>query len=109
MCLEMAECRHLELYVFGSEGVSLCHPCEMKVNKFIENACHSSLESKRDMATKRKKLEKLWFIYGNNGPKHTHANHRFIQCWLEEGTDERAFFGPTEECIKAVDKVLGEK
>lgn len=36
ICGEESECRHFDLYVFGSEGVSLCHGCEMLVNSFIE-------------------------------------------------------------------------
>ena len=36
ICHQDAECRHLDLYVFGSEGVWLCHECEMLVNAFIE-------------------------------------------------------------------------
>lgn len=56
----------------------------------------------------RRSLEKLWFIYGNNGPKHTHGNHRFIQCLLEKSTDEREFFKSdiSQECLTEVDKIL---
>ncbi len=58
-------------------------------------------------------LQKIWFLYGNNGRKHTHCNHRFIQNFLESGKDTRSFYlssprnNLTEECIKAVDKILG--
>jgi hypothetical protein len=66
----------------------------------------------------RKELEKLWFVYGNNGPKHTHGNHKFIQCLLEHNSDDRKFFrrqgrikiwAPlTKECETAVDAVLNQ-
>lgn len=74
----------------------------------------------------RKKLNKLWFIYGNNGKKHSYSNHRFIQNILSRGEDDREFYlsGPdnmrkkgyseeriqsdalTQECIDEVDKIL---
>jgi anti-sigma factor ChrR (cupin superfamily) len=40
----------------------------------------------------RTKLERLWFVYGNNGPKHSHHNHRFIQNILEHGEDTEEFY-----------------
>lgn len=57
----------------------------------------------------RYNLEKLWFIYGNHGKKHTHRSHRFIQCFLEQGEDTRGFFKPDLEVIEAVDEVLKEE
>jgi hypothetical protein len=54
----------------------------------------------------RKLLSDLWFKFGNSGPKHTHAGHRFIQCLLEHGEDCRDFFKPPKEVIEAVDPVL---
>lgn len=56
----------------------------------------------------RYELERLWFVYGNHGPKHSHSGHRFIQCLLEEGEDHRNFFKPSGEVIQAVDNVLKE-
>ncbi|HYG79163.1 MAG TPA: hypothetical protein VD861_02175 [Pyrinomonadaceae bacterium] len=56
---------------------------------------------------RRARLEDLWFVYGNHGPKATMENHGFIQGFLERGTDERDFYRPTEECLTAVDAVLG--
>lgn len=57
----------------------------------------------------RKALEKLWFVYGNNGPKHTRANHRFVQCFLENGEDGRGMFKPSLELRDAVDAIMEEK
>jgi uncharacterized protein (DUF3820 family) len=74
----------------------------------------------------RNKLNKLWFIYGNNGKKHSHSNHRFIQNILSRGEDDRKFYldginnmrekgysedkiqadALTQECINAVDEIL---
>jgi hypothetical protein len=55
----------------------------------------------------RARLEDLWFVYGNRGPKATMENHGFIQGFLERDSDERDFYKPTEECVAAVDAVLG--
>ncbi len=58
----------------------------------------------------RKRLENLWFYYGNYGVKTTPGNHSFIQGLLERGEDERPCrmkgYIPTEECEKAVDVIL---
>ena len=54
----------------------------------------------------RRALERLWFIYGNHGPKTTPGNHQFIQGFLERGQDERDFNKVTPECLAAVDEVL---
>ena len=55
----------------------------------------------------RRALERLWFVYGNHGPQTTPGNHQFIQGFLERGQDERDFNRVTEECLAAVDSVLG--
>lgn len=59
-------------------------------------------------------MERLWFIYGNYGPKQTKGNHSFIQGLLEHGVDLRPMFTrrtpkserPSPECEAAVGKVL---
>ncbi len=76
-----------------------------------------------------KQLNKLWFIYGNNGKKHSHLNHKWIQGFLERNEDSREFYlnAPknwldnglpedkikkdtlTQECIDEVDKILNDK
>ncbi len=55
----------------------------------------------------RARLEDLWFVYGNHGPKATMENHGFIQGFLERDADERDFYRPTRECLAAVDDALG--
>ena len=65
----------------------------------------------------RKRLERLWFYYGNYGPQTTRGNHHFIQRLLEQGIDIRPLFikrtpqreRPTPECEQAVDAVLNMK
>lgn len=65
----------------------------------------------------RARLERLWFIYGNYGPKTTPGNHSFIQGLLEQGLDLRPLITkrsrkseiPTPECEAAVDEVLAQR
>jgi len=62
----------------------------------------------------RSHLERLWFYYGNYGPKSTPGNHSFIQRLIENGIDERPLNTkrtpksqiPAAECEAAVDKIL---
>ena len=68
-------------------------------------------------AEQREGLEKLWFYYGNYGPKTTSGNHSFIQRLLEQGIDERSLHTkrtpkselPTPECVAAVEAILKMK
>jgi hypothetical protein len=65
-------------------------------------------------AEQRDGLERLWFYYGNYGPKTTSGNHSFIQRLLENGIDERSLHNkrtpkseiPTPECERAVEAIL---
>ena len=65
----------------------------------------------------RRRLERLWFYYGNYGPKTTPGNHSFIQGFLEHGIDSRSLRTsrtpkseiPTPECEAAVDAALDMK
>lgn len=62
----------------------------------------------------RERLERLWFYYGNYGPRTTPGNHQFIQGILEHGLDLRPLQTkrtpkserPTPECEAAVEAVL---
>jgi hypothetical protein len=64
--------------------------------------------------SQRERLENLWFVYGNHGPKTTPGNHQFIQGLLEHGLDLRPLQTkrtakrdiPTGECVAAVEAVL---
>lgn len=55
----------------------------------------------------REALVKLWFVYGNKGPKHSHAQHKWIQGILEQGRDYREHYRGfiSEECLKEVDRI----
>jgi hypothetical protein len=63
------------------------------------------------------RLERLWFYYGNYGPKTSPGNHSFIQRLIENGIDERSLHTkrtpkseiPTPECERAVEKILSMK
>lgn len=65
----------------------------------------------------RERLERLWFYFGNYGPKTTSGNHSFIQRLLEQGIDERSLHTkrtpkseiPTAECEAAVEAILEMK
>jgi hypothetical protein len=65
----------------------------------------------------RERLERLWFIYGNHGPKTTPGNHQFIQGLLEHGLDLRPLQTkrtakrdiPTDECAAAVEAVMSSE
>ncbi|MGB7924337.1 MAG: hypothetical protein WCF57_13925 [Pyrinomonadaceae bacterium] len=65
----------------------------------------------------RERLERIWFYFGNYGPKATSSNHSFIQRLLENGIDERSLRTkrtpkselPTRECEIAVEAILAMK
>jgi hypothetical protein len=55
-------------------------------------------------------LERLWYYYGNRGPKTAPGNHGFIQGLIERFQDERPtrskYATPTPECEAAVERIL---
>ena len=57
-------------------------------------------------AAQRRKLEKIWFVFGNDGTKSSDSNHKFIQRILDAGVDYRLHYHPSQDCIEAVDKIL---
>ena len=49
MCLgRFDRMRHIPLYVFGSEGITLCHDCEMELCKYVRDRAMDALRRKRD-------------------------------------------------------------
>lgn len=56
----------------------------------------------------RERIDDLWFYYGNNGPKHSLSNHKYIQHLLHYGSDKRDFYKPDEELLKRVDDILAD-
>lgn len=64
-----------------------------------------------DLAIKmerEERLRKLWFVFGNYGPKHTDAGHKFIQkCLAGEDLQElKDFYNPPGEVIVVVESIL---
>jgi len=49
MCRRLEETRYIDIYVFGSEGLRVCHSCEMEIVNFVR---------KRSMQVLRDDLEK---------------------------------------------------
>jgi hypothetical protein len=56
--------------------------------------------------TVQQELERLWFVFGNNGPQCTMGNHKFIQRHVEGKAHEAKFYKPTKECRLAVKHAL---
>ena len=54
----------------------------------------------------RRALHRAWMHYGNRGPEHTRAQHKFIQALLEVGKDFRRYYEVSPACLAAVDEVL---
>lgn len=72
----------------------------------------------------RIKLNRLWFIYGNGGSKHTDLNHKYIQGIIQYDEDREAAYKNadmsafiatgrdidkiklTDECVNAVKEIL---
>ena len=46
ICREKAKCRYFDLFVSGSEGIQLCHECEMLVIKFIREQAMAILKAR---------------------------------------------------------------
>lgn len=47
ICREEKETKFFPLYVFGSEGIVLCHECEMEVVEFIREKSSENLRKKK--------------------------------------------------------------
>lgn len=56
MCQEPGEIRNVDLYVIGSEGLNVCHKCEMKTVEFVRQQWHVVNEQKRQEMLERKGL-----------------------------------------------------
>jgi len=56
--------------------------------------------------SQRAKLETIWAVYGNNGPKHSENDHQFMRGLLELGRDLRQAHPPSEEIRWRVDVIL---
>ena len=58
LCLEEKETRYIDLYIIGSEGLRVCHECEMKL---VEYARLLRGEQAKRQMKERKKRKALTF------------------------------------------------
>ena len=56
ICTKTDECRHFEIYVFGSEGVWLCHRGELTVCQFIRDCSTIAERVKMECHIKQKQV-----------------------------------------------------
>jgi len=68
--------------------------------------CYGSWGGPLDDLGIRRKIERLWFVYGNNGPKHSDMGHKFIQGIVEHGEWLEDFYNPPKEVVDAVMEAL---
>lgn len=59
ICDNTEETRHLNLYVSGSEGVELCHPCEMSLVQHVRDMMNMAGRAKLSMVRKRREEEAI--------------------------------------------------
>ena len=57
--------------------------------------------------SQKKRLEKLWFIYGNGGKYHTMGNHKLIQGFYQYNEDRREIYTNPENHVRI--KAIGKK
>jgi hypothetical protein len=46
-CCKNKEIRHINLFVFGSEGLLICHECEMKIVEFVRQLTSENINNKK--------------------------------------------------------------
>lgn len=45
VCKEATEIRNIDIYVIGSEGLNICHPCEMQMVEWLRVAANEGAEA----------------------------------------------------------------
>lgn len=61
---------------------------------------------KVNLSTKQiEELNKLWFMFGNNGKKSTLFNHKYIQGFLERSEDRKIPYVEGREILKSKGKL----
>ena len=50
------ETRYISLFVIGSEGLTVCHSCEMKIVNYVRELMSIELQKKKDEYLKRNGL-----------------------------------------------------
>jgi hypothetical protein len=46
ICRDITEIRHISLYVVGSEGLDVCHSCEMNIVHFVRDLIYDKAKKK---------------------------------------------------------------
>jgi hypothetical protein len=59
--------------------------------------------------TRQRKMEALWFVFGNHGMAHSLSNHKYVQRHVEGRGKEAEFYPASIDCQKAVERVLESK
>ncbi len=54
ICKVHAEVRHIPLYVIGSEGLWLCHACEMRIVEFVRIMMRQYMEEKKQLVLQQR-------------------------------------------------------
>jgi len=57
-------------------------------------------------STRQRKLESLWFVFGNHGAAHTMPNHKYVQRYVEGRGEDASLYPATAECKKAVVRAM---
>jgi hypothetical protein len=47
ICHEKGQTRYISLFVIGSEGITVCHSCEMKIVEYIRLLMQQEFEKKK--------------------------------------------------------------
>ena len=56
ICQGTNDTRHLPIYVRGSEGIEICHDCEMGIVEHLRNIIRACYKSRMQLAKNLKKL-----------------------------------------------------
>ena len=58
ICSNTEETRHINLYVSGSEGLIICHPCEMSLVQHVRDVMNIAGRAKLSMVREKKKKKR---------------------------------------------------
>lgn len=56
ICQSANETRHLPIYISGSEGIEICHDCEMGIVEYLRNIIRTCYKSRMQLAKDLKKI-----------------------------------------------------
>lgn len=46
ICGDITDIRNINLYIFGSEGLDVCHECEMPIVNFVREVVHIAAKAR---------------------------------------------------------------